>query len=278
MICTLYIVTHQSGKSYIGWTSKLVEERWKEHRYTAKHNPRTYFHKALCKHSEIAFSWEIVQYFDTPEEAKQAEIFWIAELATNVRRGGFGYNETDGGEGITGYSHSEEARRKIGDATRHMGENHPMKSDDNRRKASERVKSLGDVHNMRQLEARVRQATRMRNKEVNPLLREDVRKATSARMKALGDLHPARNPEHHLKMVEGSKSADSLRKRSIANRGDKNPNAKLTLEDVEFIRASSLKDGELARRFGVSSSTISNIRRYKTWILRDEIILQNTTL
>ncbi len=266
MTFTVYIVTHVSGKPYIGWTSQPVEKRWKEHRYIAKHKPRDYFHNALRKHGEHEFVWEVVQCFDSEDEAKQAEIFWIAELSANVNRGGFGYNETDGGEGIMGYRHTEESRRKIGEASRKMGDAHPMKLEENRRKASERVKALGDAHNMRQPEARKRQAERMREIGANPLLREDVRAATSERMKALGDHHPARNPEHHRKMVEGSKSLESLAKRSTANQGNKNPCAKLTWDDVEFIRSSDMTVGELAKKFSVGSSAISNIRLYRRWI------------
>lgn len=246
MIYTLYIVTHLlSGKSYLGWTSRNVRIRWDEHKQDAK-RPCCYFHNALRKHGADAFAWEVVQCFDSEDEAKQAEIFWIAELNTNINRGGFGYNETDGGEGNNGYYNEE-----------------------NRRKASDRVKALGDAHNMRQPEARKRQAERMRETELNPLLRNDVRAAISARMKALGDAHPARNPEHHQKMVEGSKSPESLAKRSAANLGDKNPQAKLTWDDVEFIRTSEMTVGQLAKKFGVSSPTISNIRLYKRWISKE---------
>jgi len=243
---TLYVVIHLlTGKSYIGWTSRDVVVRWNEHKQDAFRVCRSrsyYFHNALRKHGSDAFSWEVVQHFDTEDEAKQAEIFWIAELNTNVNRGGFGYNETDGGEGNNGYYNEE-----------------------NRKKASDRVKALGDAHNMRWPEARKRQADRMRNSDINPLLREDVRAKTSERMKAMGDAHYVHRAWHRQKLTETSRTPEALAKRSDANKGEKNPGAKLTWTDVEFIRASSKLHRELAEKFDVSMATISLIKRFKIW-------------
>jgi hypothetical protein len=48
-------------------------------------------------------------------------------------------------------------------------------------------------------------------------------------------------------------------------RGELDGNAKLTEADVLAIRASSDSGPVLARRFGVSRTTISEIRLRKTW-------------
>jgi hypothetical protein len=64
-------------------------------------------------------------------------------------------------------------------------------------------------------------------------------------------------------MVECSKSNESIAKRSIANQGEKNPNAKLIWENIEFIRSSDMKIIELAKKFNIARSTISNIRSKK---------------
>lgn len=41
--------------------------------------------------------------------------------------------------------------------------------------------------------------------------------------------------------------------------------AKFTIEQVRYIRASSKSQRELAREFGVAMSTIHNIRHRRTW-------------
>ena len=47
--------------------------------------------------------------------------------------------------------------------------------------------------------------------------------------------------------------------------GEANYKAKLSEEDVLFIRASSEKGRVLARRFGVTETNISSIKRFQTW-------------
>ena len=48
-------------------------------------------------------------------------------------------------------------------------------------------------------------------------------------------------------------------------RGEKCNTAKLTKEDVRFIRESGIRTMEAARRFGVDKNTIYKIKTYKTW-------------
>lgn len=54
-------------------------------------------------------------------DAKRIEIELIAELRT--RDQAYGYNMTQGGEGVCGYHHTEETRRKLSEFRR--GEKHP---------------------------------------------------------------------------------------------------------------------------------------------------------
>lgn len=116
----LYAVTHRdSGRIYIGWTSfENAEIRWDQHKLAAlRYRSRQLFCKAIRKYGVDAFDWEVVQWFDTDAEAKQAEIYWIDRLNTNALRGGHGYNMTDGGDGLTG-PQSPELRGKINEALR----------------------------------------------------------------------------------------------------------------------------------------------------------------
>ena len=53
--------------------------------------------------------------------------------------------------------------------------------------------------------------------------------------------------------------------RLFCRRGEQHPNAKLTLKQVLFIRASPLPSTELAEMFSVNPRTIRDIRNYTTW-------------
>lgn len=102
----------ENGKSYIGWTDDFLK-RQRQHLKKSRTGSKCYFHRALAKYEYEAFDWEIIQHFALAEEAKQAEIFWIAELNTNHCRTGYGFNSTDGGDGAIGHRHSKEHRQRL---------------------------------------------------------------------------------------------------------------------------------------------------------------------
>jgi len=117
----LYTITHRhSGKIYVGITDGPIAHRWNGHRKSAEEGAAhcRLIARALKKHGVDAFDWEVTQYFDTIEEAKAAEVYWIERLGTNASRGGHGYNLTDGGDGNHGWRPTEETRRAIGAANR----------------------------------------------------------------------------------------------------------------------------------------------------------------
>lgn len=131
-INTLYIVIHIiSNKCYIGYTSQEINGYWKKHIYNAKiekHNGKSKrpFYNALNKYGSDNFEWSIISAFDTIEEVKQAEIYWIDRLKE------FGielYNRTIGGDGAAGYIQSQDQKNKkresmIGEKNHFHGKSH----------------------------------------------------------------------------------------------------------------------------------------------------------
>lgn len=115
MNCSVYM--HEctvNGKRYIGWTSKSIEVRWVLHvRSSRVAKPRYPFARAIREHGTDAWHHVLLETFDTPSEARSAEVKWIAALETNMVKGGWGYNLTDGGEGITGYRHTNETKQAM---------------------------------------------------------------------------------------------------------------------------------------------------------------------
>ena len=72
------------------------------------------------------------------------------------------------------------------------------------------------------------------------------------------------NPDHLLVGTQKDNAQDALRKgRHYV--GEKNGRSKLTEENVKEILTSELNDRQLADKFGVTRSTISSVRRGKSW-------------
>ena len=115
-----------NGKKYFGITSKRPEDRWKNgYGYMSK----SIFWKAICKYTWDGFTHEIIANELTEKEAQQKEIELIALYKTNClkySKPSYGYNMTDGGEGISGYKHTQEwkeehSKRMSGENNMHYG-------------------------------------------------------------------------------------------------------------------------------------------------------------
>lgn len=72
------------------------------------------------------------------------------------------------------------------------------------------------------------------------------------------------NPHHLETGTHADNMADAVERKRMAS-GARHPKTKLTAEQVAEIRESSERGIELARRFGVSESTISYIRSGRSW-------------
>ena len=101
-------VNRANNKKYVGITKRNPEERWMNGRGYSK-NP--HFHRAIEKYGWDGFDHIIIKDHLTKEEACQMEILLIAENKTTDSS--YGYNNTDGGEGVSGYNHTEETKRKL---------------------------------------------------------------------------------------------------------------------------------------------------------------------
>jgi len=102
---------------------------------------------------------------------------------------------------------------------------------------------------------------------------------------ALAFLGPKPTPAHEVNHRNGDKldnrpenleyiSSDENEAHAARNRlkrwGEEHPMRKLTADNVRTIRSTPRLQGELARRFGVSTSTIQAVRSGKTWRHLDE--------
>jgi len=92
-------------KSYIGVTSRSINERWKEHQGLAQRGSTQHIHCSMRKHGVQNFRVEILEEGWDPEIGKNIrEPYWISILKPE-------YNHTAGGDGqAPGYKFTSKAK------------------------------------------------------------------------------------------------------------------------------------------------------------------------
>lgn len=103
----IYKITNQhNNKSYIGWTSQSLADRWCQHKKLAQKNQDNRpFYNALRKYGTECWTIEIVESVEDKSQAKQKEIEYIALFESYDK----GYNATRGGDGNNDIKMSEES-------------------------------------------------------------------------------------------------------------------------------------------------------------------------
>ena len=152
----IYKITHiESGKVYIGQTTRTTLVRWQEHLDDAKyrHKFHSHFLRALRKYGPAAFSVEAIETVDDASLSER-EIYWIATYGT-YGDSAKGYNDTPGGDcppSRKGHKHSDAAKEKNRQA--HIGLRHPH-STETKQKLSEMKKGIpfSDEHKQALAEA-----------------------------------------------------------------------------------------------------------------------------
>jgi group I intron endonuclease len=107
-----------NGKRYIGITSQEPEKRWLN---GYGYSGYLRFGRAIKKYGWDAFKHIILYENLSEEQAKDFEVALINEFQTQDEN--LGYNMTRGGEGVAGFHHTDESRKKMSEAKR--GANHP---------------------------------------------------------------------------------------------------------------------------------------------------------
>ena len=111
----VYVHTNKvNNKVYIGVTSKRPESRWDNGNGYKRNQP--VFWNAIQKYGWDGFEHIIFAKGLLKSEAMKMEKSLIAFYQSNCRKyrnPEFGYNETDGGDGMTGWYPTEETRQKM---------------------------------------------------------------------------------------------------------------------------------------------------------------------
>lgn len=108
----IYRATSPSGKSYIGMTRLNVSDRWDAHVTRARRGTKHPFSAAIRKYGKDAFVLGVLFETDSEDEAKEAEMRFITEHATQDRSKG--YNISAGGD-YDAFSGAAAMREKLKD-------------------------------------------------------------------------------------------------------------------------------------------------------------------
>ena len=131
----IYLITNlKNNKKYVGLTKFSITERFHQHLKRG-----FVLTEAIKKYGENKFFIELIEEVDTAGRAYELEQYYIKEYNTKVP---YGYNLTDGGDGIFGWEVTEEYRQECSERVKQLhkekkvgmyGKNH---SDETKRKMS----------------------------------------------------------------------------------------------------------------------------------------------
>lgn len=126
IICGIYTITNLiNNKVYVGQATDIYD-RWKEHLRALRgtYHFNNHLQWAWNKYKEDSFKFDIIEQCDK-NELNDKEIYWITKYDSYHN----GYNQTTGGDGMRGFTHSEETKAKISISAKERFstvENHPM--------------------------------------------------------------------------------------------------------------------------------------------------------
>ena len=196
----VYLATNQiNNKKYVGMTTRPLNVRVSEHKYDSVNrlcNNRSYFHNAIRKYGIDNFQFETLEILYDKDIAVlhkklcEAEQYYINKFSTNIKD--VGYNLTIGGDGVCGYSLSQEHKDLISKI--HKGK---KLSDEHKRRISEFMRSDKNPNKGRKMPEETREKIRrsLTGKmvgEKNPMFgvrRPEIAEYGKARAKNIVQLH-----------------------------------------------------------------------------------------
>ena len=234
----LYKLVFASGKAYIGQTSRNMNKRMTQHRWTAKKGSQLPVHCAWRKYGEPEIS--VVAEFDTQDELHAAEKAAIIALGTLTPQG---YNVSYGGDTAPSKNPEVAAKisrmaigRKYSDVSARIEASKKLwQDDDYRQKVSEGLKTAW-TDQKRSKRSEFFKDVWEKRKESGYLMSEETKQKLAAY---------ERTPETRAKMSESAKA----RKRTGRDDSTKQKIAGKTAsswQDPE-IRAKRLASMQLAR-------------------------------
>ncbi|MFA5458634.1 MAG: GIY-YIG nuclease family protein [Synergistaceae bacterium] len=179
----IYKATNRAnGKIYIGKTTRSLKRRLSEHFKSEK----GYFPNALRKYGLQGFEFTKIENCKSENSLNEREMYWISFFGCKYPGG---YNLTDGGEGMSGFSPSEATRKKLSNALGGL-----TRSDDTRKKMSlsrqgivfseNHRKNISEANRRRifSAETRAKMSAAHKGVPMSESARENISKAAKARV------------------------------------------------------------------------------------------------
>lgn len=109
----IYLITNLvNNYLYVGQTCKTLTERFKNHVNESGDDTTCYLHNSINKYGPENFKIELIEDNIPEELIDEREIFYIDKYDSYYKNG-HGYNMTLGGQGVHGYSHTDETKEKL---------------------------------------------------------------------------------------------------------------------------------------------------------------------
>ena len=132
----IYKITNiLNGLAYIGQTKYKAIDRYNAHMNTYKN---TKFYNSIHKYGQENFKLEILEDNIPIEKLDELEIYYIKLYNTYYN----GYNETTGGQGIHGYTHTEKDKEKMSIKVKQAYQNGKINSKERSKKISDANKGI----------------------------------------------------------------------------------------------------------------------------------------
>jgi group I intron endonuclease len=225
----------KNGKIYVGKTIDQ-QRRWNE--YLPPFYNKYPIQYAILKHGIENFEMIVVDELEKEDQLNEAEIFWISYYRN---LGAILYNATEGGDGISGYKHTDETRKLMSEQRLEKiasGEIIPAKHTEEW-KENRRQAMLGHTINVGR-----------------------KHKPDCGHCKLLKIRNKTNNPS------KNGMNKEAKQKMSNAKLGSKNNNSILTEEKVIELRKlanEGVKTKDLAIKFDISRTTVRGIKNGRSW-------------
>ena len=187
--------TFPNGKRYIGKTKRTINAR--QGQDWSRYKKCRLLWAAIQKYGTDSIRIDVLFFGElTDEESSEMERYYIELYKTNVNRysnPAYGYNLTDGGEGVCGWKPTDERRNKLVEQMRKVGKEHAGKT------LSETTRQrLSDSHKGIRLGYKMPEETKRKIGEANSLKNmtpEERERRSKSKMKMVSAFNPITGEE-----------------------------------------------------------------------------------